>query len=140
MSMAFPSRADYEALVYGIPESNPEHIRASTLRLYSVSAMNAIVEGEILFSNGLVLRVKEFLDFKQERIVDYSYTIYRGDQKIRWYDPQPHPNKPELTATFPHHFHEEPGIKLNRRPAPGISFDAPNLPGLIEVCMRLREE
>ena len=36
--MAFPSRADYKALVYGIPESKPEHIRASTLRLYSVSA------------------------------------------------------------------------------------------------------
>lgn len=137
--MAFPSRADYEALVYGIPESDPEHIQASTLRLYSVSAMNAIVEGKINFSNGLVLRVKEFLDFKQERIVDYSYTIYQDEQKIRWYDPQPHPGNAELAATFPHHFHEEPGIKTHRSPAPGLSFHAPNLPALIEACIRLRE-
>lgn len=138
--MAFPSRADYEALVYGIPESNPEHIQASTLRLYSVSALNAIVEGEIHFLNGLVLRVKEFLDFKQERIVDYSYTIYRGDRKIRWYDSQPHPENTELASTFPHHFHEEPGIKQNRKPADGISFNAPNLPRLVEVCIRLNVE
>ena len=46
-----------------------------------------------------------------------------------------YPNRPELAATFPHHYHEEPGIKLNRRPAPGISFEAPNLPALVEVCI-----
>jgi hypothetical protein len=139
MNMAFPSRADYEALVYAIPESDSEHIQASTLRLYSVSAMNAIVEGEIHFSNGLMLRVKEFLDFKQKRIVDYSYTVYRGERKIRWYDPQPHPDNQELASTFPHHFHEEPNIKQNRKPAPGISFDLPNLPILVETCAKVGE-
>ncbi len=46
----------------------------------------------------------------------------------------------ELAAIFPHHYHEEPGIKNNRKPAPGISFDAPNLPGLIEACRRLGKE
>lgn len=33
--------------------------------------------------------------------------------------------------------HEEPDIKHNRRPAPGISFTAPNLPKLIADCLSL---
>jgi hypothetical protein len=143
--MAFPSRSNYETLVYSAQENNPQHIVSSTLKLYSVSAFTATVQGEILFSNGLTLRIREFLDFKQERIVDYSYTIYRGDQKIRWYDPQPHPENKKLAATFPHHFHEEPdpstgsgqSIKHNRKPAEGISFEAPNLPVLIKICIGL---
>lgn len=115
-------------------------MRESTLRLYPNSRTTAIVRGSVFFANGLELRVFEYLDLSDGEIFDYSYTFYQGERKIRWYDPQPHPNRPELTATFPHHYHEEPAIKNNRKPAPGISFDAPNLPGLIEVCMRLREE
>jgi len=138
MSVAIPSRAAYEALVYGILENHPDHVGASTLRLYSRSALVVIMEGEINFLNGLVLRVREFLDFKQGRILDYSYTIYRGETKIRWYDPQPHPENQELASTFPHHFHEEPSIKQNRKPALGISFDSPNLPALIEACAKLK--
>jgi len=134
--MPFPSRSAYETLVYGIPGSAPS-IQSSTLRLYSVSAMTAIVDGEIHFLNGLALRVREFLDFKQKRLMDYSYTIYRGQQKIRWYDPQPHPEIPALAATFPHHYHTEPDIKHNRQPTAGISFTAPNLPTLIKVCSEL---
>lgn len=110
------------------------------MRLYPNSRTTAIVRGSVFFANGLELRVFEYLDLSDGEIFDYSYTFYQGERKIRWYDPQPHPNRPELTATFPHHYHEEPAIKNNRKPAPGISFDAPNLPGLIEVCMRLREE
>ena len=138
--MAFPSRAEYEALVYGVPENYPDHVQASTLRLYSRSALAVVVEGEIRFLNGLALKIREFLDFKQSRILDYSYTIYRGGQKVRWYDPQPHPGNEELASTFPHHFHEEPSIKQNRKPAEGISFNAPNLPRLVEACIRLNVE
>lgn len=43
----------------------------------------------------------------------------------------------QLQATFPHHRHEPPDIKHNRRPAPGISFQAPNLPTLIKDCVEL---
>jgi hypothetical protein len=42
-----------------------------------------------------------------------------------------------LASTFPHHLHELPDIKHNRKPAPGISFDAPNLPTLIADCVAL---
>lgn len=48
-----------------------------------------------------------------------------------WYDPQPHPNDPSLASTHPHHKHVPPDIKHNRIPAPGLSFDRPNLPYLI---------
>jgi len=44
-----------------------------------------------------------------------------------------------LTVTFPHHRHEPPDIKLNCQPAPGIGFDAPNLPTLIADCIALGE-
>lgn len=137
--MAFPSRSDYEALVYGIPENYPGQVQASTLKLYGRSALVVAVEGEIQFTNGLTLRIREFVDFKQGRILDYSYTIYRGEGKIRWYDPQPHPENPELASTFPHHFHTEPDIKHNRKPAQGISFDSPNLRVLVEICAGLGE-
>ena len=34
-------------------------------------------------------------------------------------------------STHPHHKHIPPDIKHNRIPAPGLSFDEPNLPFLI---------
>lgn len=34
-------------------------------------------------------------------------------------------------STDPHHKHVPPDIKHNRVPAPGLGFDAPNLPFLI---------
>ncbi|MDE3092020.1 MAG: hypothetical protein KGJ80_21820, partial [Chloroflexota bacterium] len=101
------------------------------------SPLAAKVEGEVEFANGLILRVVEYLDFRNARIPDYSYTVFHGAEKIRWYDPQPHPENPDLTSTFPHHRHEPPSIKDNRRPAPGISFTAPNLATLIADCVEL---
>ncbi len=135
--MAFPSRLEYEALIYSLPGRYAAEIIVSTLRLYSTSSLTARVEGIVLFANGLELQVREFLDFRLGRILDYSYTVYRGDEKIRWYDPQPHPELPALTGTFPHHRHEPPDIKHNRQPAPGISFTVPNLLVLIADCLGL---
>ena len=134
--MAIPTRPEFEALIYGLGLTYPA-IVASTLRLYSTSALTARVEGEITFSNGLRLRVLEVLDFKNREIRQYSYEIYRGSTKIRWYDPQPHPDDATLAATFPHHYHVEPDIKHNRQPAPGLSFSAPNLPTLIGDCLKI---
>ena len=89
--------------------------------------------------HGLEIRVVEVLDFKNGRIQRYSYTVYRGDEKVRWYDSEPH-REPELASTFPHHRHEPPDIKHNRKPAPGISFSEPNLPTLIADCMAIDAE
>jgi len=87
----------------------------------------------------LELRVFEYLDFSDGEILDYRYAILRGEESIRWYDSQPHPEIPRLASTFPHHLHEPPDIKHNRKPAPGITFQAPNLPTLIADCITLGE-
>jgi hypothetical protein len=137
--MAFPARAEYERLLYSLVQDYPA-VRSSTLRLYSTSALTAIVDGSIFLNNGLELRVVEVLDFKHGRIQRYSYTVFRGNEKVRWYDPEPHAEVPELAATFPHHRHEPPDIKHNRRPAPGINFTEPNLPSLIADCIALVAE
>ena len=130
------SRIDYESLLYSLVERYPE-VSASTLRLYNNSATTALVRGNIQFHNGLELQVFEYLDLTDGEILAYSYSVFHGEEKIRWYDPQPHLELPELASTFPHHRHEPPDIKHNRRPAPGITFRAPNLPTLIADCVEL---
>jgi len=40
-------------------------------------------------------------------------------------------NEPTLAGTDPHHKHVPPDIKHHRVPAPGMSFDKPNLPFLL---------
>ncbi len=130
------TRADYENLLYTLPERFPD-ISASTLRLYTQSATTAFVRGVVQFRNGLELRVFEYLDLTDGELLDYSYKVYRGDDKIRWYDPQPHPEDSSLQATFPHHYHADPDIKHHRLPARGISSIAPNLPTLIADCLQL---
>jgi len=132
----FPSRQDYELLIYTLPQRYPE-ITFSSLHLFTTSSGSATVKGSVRFRTGLELRVFETLDFVAGRISDYSYDVFRGEEPVRWYDPQPHSEIPELASTFPHHLHEPPDIKRNRKPAPGISFQAPNLPTLIADCIAL---
>lgn len=142
--MAAFSRAGYENLLYSLADTYPA-ITHSTLRLYPSSKTMAFVRGSILFKNGLELRVFESLDLTDGEILDYGYTVFYNDEKLRWYDPQPHPEIESLKSTFPHHRHEPPNpstgsgqsIKQNRQPSPGISFDAPNLATLIRDCVAL---
>jgi len=58
------------------------------------------------------------------------------NDKLYWYDSQPHPNDAVLASTYPHHKHVPPNIKHNRIPAPDLSFTRPNLPFLIEEIER----
>ncbi|MBU0511504.1 MAG: hypothetical protein KKD28_01225 [Chloroflexi bacterium] len=60
-----------------------------------------------------------------------GYEVYRGTEKLYWYDSWSHPDDPALAATNPHHKHVHPNIKRNRVPAPELSFTMPNLPFLI---------
>lgn len=137
MTASFGSLSEYERFVYSLQDSHPEVV-SSTLRLFSTSALTGMLEGEIILRNGMVIRILEVIDFKAQRIRNYSYAIYRGGVKIRWYDPHPHPERPELASTFPHHFREEPDIKHNRLPAEGISFLEPNLLTVIEDILALK--
>jgi hypothetical protein len=128
--MAFPSREGYERLVYSLPDEYPE-IASSSLHLYPNSPTTCFVRGSIWLRNGLELRVFEYIDLSDGELLEYSYTVYQDEERICWYDAQPHPENPELASTFPHHLHTLPDVKHNRRPAPGISFAEPNLPTLI---------
>jgi len=108
------------------------NVQSSTLVVWSDSPYTGIAEGEVLFVNSVRLRVREEIDFDAGLIVSYGYEVYRGDERLYWYDDFPHPSDPTLAATMPHHKHIPPDIKNHRIPAPNMSFTQPNLPALLQ--------
>ncbi len=107
-------------------------VERSTVAVWSDSPYTGVAEGEVFFSSGIRLRIREDLDFEAGLITAYGYEVYHGEERLYWYDDFPHPNDPALASTFPHHKHVPPDIKRNRTPAPKMSFTQPNLPALIE--------
>ncbi len=132
------SRLEYERQLYTLSQSYSE-IKSSSLHFFTTSKSTEMVKGSLWFHNGLELRVQELVDFSDGEILDYSYDVFHDKECIRWYDAQPHPEVSELASTFPHHLHDPPDIKHNRKPAPGITFQSPNLPTLITDCITLGE-
>ena len=126
------SLAEYEAFIYGLPRQFPA-IGYSTLVVARRGAATATVKGEVVFSGGVRMVIVErlMLDADTLKIVSYGYEVWRGAEKLYWYDSQPHPDDPTLISTHPHHKHIPPDIKHHRLPAPGLSFTPPNLPFLI---------
>lgn len=94
----------------------------------------AELAGELIFNSGYRLVVYERLTWDSDELTieGYSYEVWQGNTKLFWYDSQPHPDDPSLAATAPHHKHVPPNIKHHRIPAPGLTFNAPNLPFLIQ--------
>ena len=133
--MSLPDVRTYGELVYSLQDRYPS-IQRSTLVLAPIGRTLAKLEGRVIFAGDVTLDVWELVNFDTERITNYSYEIYQAGEKIAWYDPFEHPDIPELASTHPHHKHIPPDIKHNRVPAPGISFDQPNLPTLIEEIER----
>jgi Family of unknown function (DUF6516) len=107
-------------------------VMRSTVTVWSVSPYTGIAEGEVFFTHEFRLRLREELDFAVGLITSYGYEVYRGEEKLYWYDDYPHPNDPTLASTYPHHKHVPPNIKRNRIPAPGISFMQPNLLQIVQ--------
>jgi hypothetical protein len=126
-----PSLPGYEYLVYTLQETYPS-IERSTLVVIRLGPAIAELNGSLEFKDDIALRVWEDLNFAQGVIQAYGYAVEQRGQRLYWYDPQPHPRDPTLSDTFPHHKHVQPDIKHHRVPAPGLSFDRPNLPFLIE--------
>lgn len=124
------SLSDYSRFVAELL-SRP-NVTSSTVSVWSDSPYTGIAEGEVLFTNGLRLRMREEMDFDAGLIISYGYEVYRGEERLYWYDDFPHPDDPSLASTMPHHKHIPPGIKHHRIPAPNMSFTQPNLPALIE--------
>ena len=104
----------------------------STVAVWSDSPYTGTAEGEVLFAGGVRLRLRQEIDFDAALITAYGYEVYRGDERLFWYDDFPHPHDPTLASTYPHHKHVPPDIKHHRIPAPNMSFTRPNLPLLVE--------
>ncbi len=109
----------------------------STVAVWSDSRYTGIAEGDVFFSNDIRLRLREELDFDAGLITSYGYEVYRGAERLHWYDDFPHPNDQTLSSTFPHHKHVSPDIKHNRIPAFDMSFNRPNLAVLIREIEEL---
>ena len=127
MSGPLDDVASYSAYIYALADRHPGIITNSTLTVVFTGATLGKLEGRIDCKGGIFVEVLELIDFAEKKIRTYSYEIYRGDEKMGWYDAWPHPDIPSLAATFPHHKHILPNLRENRVPAPGISFTAPNL-------------
>lgn len=129
--------AEYEAHVYSLADSYPAILRAALIVIPRGRGV-AEVSGDIEFEGGVRLGVREYLrfDLQPPRLLQYSYEVWRGSEKLYWYDSQPHPGDSALATTHPHHKHVPPDIKHNRLPAPDLSFTEPNLPFLVEEITR----
>ena len=123
---------DYELFLYSILDAYSS-VRSSTLTFIRRGVSLARVAGELHFDKGVRLIVRERLVYDRlpMSIDSYGYEVWRGEDKLYWYDSQPHPTEPDLASTHPHHKHVPPDIKHHRVPAPGMTFNLPNLPQLI---------
>ena len=141
MSNPFRTPEDYELFLYGLAEQFPL-IRRSTLTFVRRGVSLARVAGELYFAHDLRLVVRERVVYDRlPAVLDaYGYEVWRGDEKLYWYDSQPHPDDLHLQSTHPHHKHVPPDLKHHRIPAPALSFTQPNLPALIEEIRLLIEQ
>ena len=141
MNALLRTPGDYELFLYTLQEHYPS-VQRSTLAFEQRGATLARVAGELAFDQGYRLVVRERVRFQRlPAVIDwYGYEVWRGTEKLYWYDSQPHPDDPSLASSHPHHKHVPPNIKHNRIPAPGLSFDHPNLPYLIQEIEALIEE
>jgi len=134
----FRSLRDYERFVYTLKQRFPS-VQRSTLIIVQRGKRTAILQGEMTFAQGYRITLKERLSFDEGPVVieDYGYELWRYEDKIAWYDAQPHPDDPTLASSYPHHKHIPPDMKHHRVPAPDKSFTRPNLPALIQEIEKL---
>lgn len=132
MTNSLRTPEDYELFIYSLTEQFPI-VQRSTVCFIRLGTTLARVTGELYFEKKIRLVVRErILYHRLPAVIDeYGYEVWRGEEKLYWYDPQPHPDIPALQSSHPHHKHISPDMKYNRIPAPEMSFTRPNLPSLI---------
>jgi hypothetical protein len=132
MSNSLRTIEDYELFLYTIQEQFPSILHSSVI-LVRMGATLARVTGELHFDQKIRIVIRErILSNRLPAVIDwYGYEAWQDDQKLFWYDSQPHPHDSELQSTHPHHKHIPPDMKHHRIPAPEMSFTRPNLPALI---------
>jgi hypothetical protein len=108
---------DYELFLYTLVDQFPS-VRRSTVTFARRGSALARVAGELSFDHGIRLVVRERVLYHRlpAMIDEYGYEVWRDEEKLYWYDPQPHPDDPALQSTHPHHKHVPPDIKHNRLP------------------------
>ena len=124
---------DYELFIYALQDDYGS-IQMSTLVVIRQASDVATVEGDLFFPGDLRLHVLEVVRFDQTppKISRYGYEVWRGNEKLYWYDSQPHPNDPTLAATDPHHPSASSGQVSTFHPtsnataSPRRSFRSPN--------------
>ena len=128
----FRSLREYEVFIYTLRQQFAS-LLYSTLIVAQRGPQYAELTGDIVLPAGYRLVVYERLTWDAGPLVieGYGYEVWRGSEKLYWYDSQPHPVDPTLAGIDPHHKHVPPDIKHHRIPAPGLSFTSPNLPFLI---------
>ena len=124
---------DYELFIYSLVEQFPS-IKHSSITFVRRGISLARIAGELHFDHGIRIIVRERILYNRLPVIIswYGYEIWRNNEKLYWYDSQPHPNESNLQSTHPHHKHIPPDIKHNRIPAPEMSFSKPNLIKLIK--------
>ena len=70
---------------------NRPSVRRSTIAIWSTSPYTGVAEGEAYFTRGFRLRLREELDFDAHVIASYGYEVYRGEERLYWYDDFPLP-------------------------------------------------
>lgn len=141
MTNVLRTAEDYELFLYSLPDLFPS-IKHSTITFVRIGRSLARVSGDLKFEHDIRVVIRERLIYHRlPAILDwYGYEVWRGDEKLYWYDPPPHPNDLDLQSTHPHHKHIPPDIKHHRIPAPGLSFDKPNLPIIIREVENLIQQ
>jgi hypothetical protein len=117
------SLSDYSRFVTELL-SQP-NVQSSPVAVWSDSPYTSVAEGEVFFTNGLRLRMREEVDLDAGLIISYGYEVYQGEERLYWYDDFPHPNDRTLASTMPHHKHIPPDIKHHRIPAPNGVLSGP---------------
>ena len=81
------SLPSYEQYVYALPQQT-EAILRSTLVVVRRGATIAVLNGELEFTNGLRLIVREKLSFSLHpgQIKGYGYEVWQGNELLYWYD------------------------------------------------------
>ncbi len=69
------SLADYSRFVTEL--LGQSNVKYSTVAVRSESPYTGIAEGDVFFTNGLRLRMREEVDFDAGLIVSYGYEVYR---------------------------------------------------------------
>ena len=101
MSNPLRTSEDYELFLHALTDQFPS-VRRSTVTLIRRVATLARVIGELYFDGDVRLVVRERLVYHRLPVVIdwYGYEVWRGNEKLYWYDSQPHCIRPQRAWRF----------------------------------------